>query len=98
MAEGTNRRLAAILAADVVGYSRMMATDEVGTLAALKHHRQSVFNPLVAQRNGRIIKLIGDGTLVEFSSVVDAVNCAVSVQRMQTEPGYWTKNCPTHRR
>ena len=54
----------------------MMATDEVGTLAALKHHRQFVFNPVVVQRNGRIIKLIGDGTLVEFSSVVDAVNCA----------------------
>jgi adenylate cyclase len=82
MAEGrTNRRLAAILAADVVGYSRMMATDEAGTLAALKRHREVVFGPAVAQHQGRIVKLIGDGTLVEFGSVVDAVNCALSVQR-----------------
>lgn len=85
MAEAqTNRKLAAILAADVVGYSRMMASDEAGTLAALKHHRQFVFNPAVAQHNGRVIKLIGDGTLVEFSSVVDAVNCALSVQTTTT--------------
>ncbi|MEX0851746.1 MAG: adenylate/guanylate cyclase domain-containing protein [Bauldia sp.] len=77
----TNRRLAAILAADVVGYSRMMAGDEAGTLAALKRHREIVFDPAVAQHHGRIVKLIGDGTLVEFSSVVDAINCALSVQR-----------------
>ncbi|WP_436015123.1 adenylate/guanylate cyclase domain-containing protein [Rhizobium sp. LjRoot254] len=76
----TSRRLAAILAADVVGYSRMMASDEVGTLTALKRHRELVFNPAVAQHNGRVIKLIGDGTLVEFGSVVDAVNCAIAVQ------------------
>ena len=76
-----NRRLTAILAADVVGYSRMMASDEAGTLAALKHHRQFVFNPAVARYDGRVIKLIGDGTLVEFGSVVDAVSCALSVQR-----------------
>ena len=75
------RKLAAILAADVVGYSRMMASDEAGTLDALKHHRQFVFNPAVARYEGRVIKLIGDGTLVEFSSIVDAVNCALSVQR-----------------
>jgi adenylate cyclase len=82
MAEGrTNRRLAAILAADVVGYSSMMASDEAGTLAALKRHREIVFGPAVARYNGRIVKLIGDGTLVEFGSVVDAVNCALSVQR-----------------
>ena len=82
MAEGlTNRRLAAILAADVVGYSGMVAGDEAGTLAALKRHRAIVFDPAVAQHNGRIVKLIGDGTLVEFGSVVDAVNCALAIQR-----------------
>jgi adenylate cyclase len=76
------RRLAAILAADVVGYSRMMAGDEAGTLAALKRHREVVFDPIVAQYSGRIVKLIGDGTLVEFASVVDAVNCALAIQRI----------------
>jgi adenylate cyclase len=76
-----NRKLAAILAADVVGYSRLMGADEAGTLSALKQHRQSVFDPAVAAHNGRIVKLIGDGTIVEFGSVVDAVNCALSVQR-----------------
>ena len=76
------RRLAAILAADVVGYSRMMAGDEAGTLAALKRHREVVFDPMVAQYSGRIVKLIGDGTLVEFASVVDAVNCALAIQRI----------------
>ncbi len=75
------RRLAAILAADVVGYSRMMAADETGTLAALKRHRETVFDPAVAQHNGRIVKLIGDGALVEFASVVDAVKCALAIQR-----------------
>src|SRR5262249_48007040 len=79
--ERIKRKLAAILAADVVGYSRLMASDEVGTLAALKRHRQMVFEPAVAAHHGRIVKLIGDGTIVEFASVVDAVNCALSVQR-----------------
>src|SRR5271154_3990872 len=79
--ERVNRKLAAILAADVVGYSRLMGADEAGTLAALKHHRQSIFDPAVAAHNGRIVKLIGDGTIVEFGSVVDAVKCALSVQR-----------------
>ncbi len=79
--ERVNRKLAAILAADVVGYSRLMGADEAGTLAALKHHRQAIFDPAVAAHNGRIVKLIGDGTIVEFPSVVDAVNCALSVQR-----------------
>lgn len=77
----TTRRLAAILAADVVGYSRLMGGDETGTLAALKRHREAIFNPAVERHNGRIVKLIGDGTLVEFASVVDAVNCALAVQR-----------------
>jgi adenylate cyclase len=79
--ERINRKLAAILAADVVGYSRLMAADEAGTLAALKRHREIVFDPTVASHNGRIVKLIGDGTIVEFGSVVDAVNCALFVQR-----------------
>jgi adenylate cyclase len=76
-----NRKLAAVLAADVVGYSRLMGADEVGTLAALKRHREVVFDPAIAAHNGRIVKLIGDGTLAEFGSVVDAVNCALAVQR-----------------
>ena len=79
--ERTNRKLAAILAADVVGYSRLMGADEAGTLAALKRHREAIFDPAVAAHNGRIVKLIGDGTIVEFGSVVDAVNCALLVQR-----------------
>ncbi len=79
--ERVNRKLAAILAADVVGYSRLMAADEAGTLAALKRHRETVFDPAVTVHNGRVVKLIGDGTIVEFASVVDAVNCALSVQR-----------------
>jgi adenylate cyclase len=73
--------LAAILAADVVGYSRLMGADEAGTLAALKRHREVVFDPAVAAHNGRIVKLIGDGVIAEFGSVVDAVSCALSVQR-----------------
>jgi adenylate cyclase len=78
--ERTTRRLAAILASDVAGYSRMMGADETGTLTALKRHRESAFDPAVARHNGRIVKLIGDGTLVEFASVVDAVNCALAIQ------------------
>ena len=76
-----NRKLAAILAADVVGYSRLMGADEAGTLAALKQHRETIFDPAVAAHNGRIVKLIGDGVIAEFGSVVDAVNCGLSVQR-----------------
>jgi adenylate cyclase len=84
--ERINRKLAAILAADVVGYSRLMGADESGTLGALKRHRETVFDPAVAAHNGRIVKLIGDGTIVEFGSVVDAVNCALSVQRSAGVP------------
>src|ERR1700758_135114 len=76
-----NRKLAAILVADVVGYSRLMGADEDGTLAALKKFRKTIFDPAVAAHNGRIVKLIGDGTIVEFGSVVDAVNCGLLVQR-----------------
>jgi class 3 adenylate cyclase len=75
------RRLAAILAADVVEYSRLMGTDEVGTLEALKAHRRALLDPTVAAHHGRIVKTTGDGALVEFASVVDAVRCAVVMQR-----------------
>jgi TolB-like protein/class 3 adenylate cyclase len=74
------RRLAAILAADVVGYSRLIGEDEAGTLAALKVHRQELIDPKAAQYNGRTIKLMGDGALMEFPSVVEAVAFAVEVQ------------------
>jgi adenylate cyclase len=76
----TARRLAAILAADVVGYSRLMGIDEEATLAALKSHRQELINPLIAQHQGRIVKTTGDGLLIEFASIVDAVRCAVVMQ------------------
>ena len=79
------RRLAAIFAADVVGYSRLMAQDEDATLALLKAHRAELFNPKIAEHHGRIIKVMGDGTLVEFPSVVDAVNCAVAIQTALAE-------------
>ncbi|MCZ6655050.1 MAG: adenylate/guanylate cyclase domain-containing protein [Planctomycetota bacterium] len=75
------RRLAAIFAADVVGYSRLMGEDETGTLTALKQHRAALIDPTIAEHRGRIVKLMGDGLLVEFASVVDAVECAVTVQR-----------------
>jgi len=74
------RRLAAILAADVAGYSRLMGADEVGTLAALKALRREVVDPAIAEHQGRIVKTTGDGMLVEFASTVDAVNCALGVQ------------------
>ncbi len=79
------RRLAAILAADVVGYSRLMEADEAGTLVALKALRNDLTDPLIAEYRGRIVKLMGDGALVEFSSAVDAVACAVNIQRDLTE-------------
>jgi adenylate cyclase len=84
--ERVNRKLVAILAADVVGYSRLMEADESGTLAALKQHRQTIFDPAVAAHNGRNVKLIGGGTIVEFGSVIDAVICALSVQRSDDPP------------
>ena len=79
------RRLAAILAADVVGYSRLMGADEVGTLAALKAHRREIIDPAIAANRGRIVKTTGDGVLVEFASVVDAVTCAMAVQERMAE-------------
>ena len=75
------RRLTAILAADVVGYSRLMGEDEVGTLARLKTCRRELVDPAVEEFHGRIVKLMGDGALVEFASVVDAVQCAAAIQR-----------------
>ncbi len=78
--ERVQRRLAAILAADVVGYSRLMSEDEAGTLAQLKAHRKELLEPKITEHGGHIVKLMGDGVLVEFPSVVEAVQCAVEVQ------------------
>ncbi|HMI40933.1 MAG TPA: tetratricopeptide repeat protein [Sphingomicrobium sp.] len=75
------RRLSAILAADVVGYSRLMGANEVGTLTALNGRRVEVIEPRIAEHNGRVVKLTGDGLLVEFPSVVNAVECATSIQQ-----------------
>jgi adenylate cyclase len=74
------RRLAAILAADVVGYTRLMGEDEAGTLARLEGLRAEILDPLIARHRGRVVKLMGDGFLVEFASVVDALNCALAWQ------------------
>ncbi len=78
--ERAQRRLAAIMAADVVGYSALMGADETGTLAALKQHHAGLIDPAIAGHRGRIVKLMGDGVLAEFASVVDAVECAVGIQ------------------
>ena len=79
------RRLAAILAADVAGYSRLMGADEEGTLERLKALRRELVDPKIAEHHGRIVKTTGDGMLVEFASVVDAVRCAVAVQQAMPE-------------
>jgi adenylate cyclase len=79
--ERLQRRLAAILAADVVGYSRLMGIDEAGTLARLKALRRNLIDPQIAAHSGRIVKLMGDGVLVEFGSAVDAVACAIAIQK-----------------
>jgi adenylate cyclase len=83
--EPVGRHLAAILAADVAGYTRLMGEDEEGTLAGLRAWRQQIADPHIRERNGRIIKFTGDGFLVEFQSVVDAVRCAVEMQRGMAE-------------
>ena len=83
--EHVDRKLAAILAADVVGYSRLMGADEVGTLRALKAVRKDHVDPAIAAYGGRIVKTTGDGLLVDFPSVVDAVACAVTFQRKTIE-------------
>ena len=74
------RRMAAILAADVVGYSRLMGANEVATLATLRVHRRELIDPKIAEHDGRIVKLTGDGMLVEFPSIVNAVTCAAEIQ------------------
>ena len=79
------RRWAAVLAADIAGYSRLIGADEEGTLAALKALRRELVDPMIAEHRGRIVKTTGDGMLVEFASVVDAVRCAVEVQRAAAE-------------
>ena len=79
------RRLAAILAADVAGYSRLIGADEEGTLASLKAVRVEVIDPAVAPQNGRIVKTTGDGLLIEFVSTIDALRCAGAIQARMTE-------------
>jgi adenylate cyclase len=83
--ERVERRLAAILAADVAGYSRLMGQDEAGTLGRLRAHRRELIDPKIAEHKGRIVKTTGDGILIEFPSVVEAVACAVAVQRGMAE-------------
>ena len=87
-----NRKLAAILAADVVGYSRLASADEDRTLARLRTLRSDLIDPTIAVHNGRVIKRTGDGALVEFRSVVDAVRCAVEVQNGMAERMIRTTN------
>src|SRR6202171_135902 len=83
--ERVERRLAAVLAADVAGYSRLMGGDEEGTLARLKAVRKALVDPTIASHRGRIVKTTGDGVLIEFASAVDAVRSAVEVQRSVAE-------------
>jgi adenylate cyclase len=83
--ERAERRLAAVLAADVAGYSLLMGSDEEGTLARLKAVRKDLVDPTLAKRRGRIVKTTGDGMLVEFASAVDAVRSAIEVQRRMAE-------------
>jgi adenylate cyclase len=80
----TTRRLAAILAADIAGYSRLMGADEVGTVEDLREHRVAA-DPLIAQHGGRIVKTTGDGVLIEFGSVVGALEYALGLQRLAAE-------------
>ncbi len=80
MSEEPQRRLAAIVSVDVAGYSRLMGANEEGTLAALKAHRRELVDPKVAEHRGRIVKSTGDGVLLEFASVLDAVRCCIEVQ------------------
>jgi adenylate cyclase len=84
MKQPVERRLAAILAADVAGYSRLMGLDEAGTAQALREHRAAA-DPLIAQHGGRIVKTTGDGILIEFGSVVGAVQCAIGLQKLAVE-------------
>lgn len=92
-ADHAERRLVAILAADIVGYSRLVEADEAGTLAAIRSLRSNVTDPLLAEYHGRIVKLMGDGAIMEFGSVVDAVACATALQR-----GVTPNRQPKHRK
>src|ERR1019366_2987940 len=83
--ERMERRLAAVLAMDVAGYSRLMGVDEEGTLARLKAVRKALVDPTIASHRGRIVKTTGDGMLIEFASAVDAARCAIEVQRVMAE-------------
>ena len=83
--ERVQRRLTAILAADIAGYSRLMGADEEGTLAQLKAHRHALLDPKIEEHQGRIVKTTGDGMLAEFASVVDALRCAIEIQRGMLE-------------
>src|SRR4030095_11957272 len=83
--ERVDRRLAAIFAGDIAGYGRLMGSDEEGTLRRLKAHRKELVDPKIAEYRGRTVKTTGDGMLVEFVSVVDAVRCAVDIQRGMLE-------------
>src|SRR5438128_8745966 len=87
MAEASpvQRKLAAILAADIAGYSRLMGADEEGTLARLKALRVELIDPVIAEHRGRTVKTTGDGMLVEFASVVDAMRCAIAMQGAMSE-------------
>ncbi len=85
MAKNVQRRLAAILAADVVGYSRLIVEDEAGTLEALRAHREKLIEPKIAEHEGRVVKLMGDGLLAEFPSAVEAVQCAIEIQHTMVE-------------
>ena len=89
------RRLAAILAADVAGFSRLMGADEEGTLATLKALRNELIDPKIAEHHGRIVKTTGDGALVEFGSAVDAARCAIDIQHAMAEQN---TNIPEERR
>ena len=91
--ERINRKLAAILAADVVGYSRLMGADEAGTLAALKRHREAIFDPAVAAHNGRIVKLIGDGPMLDrpggIGGAMSRSDVAEPLNSKQKPAGTW---------
>ena len=93
--EGSTRKLAAILATDVVGYSRLMSIDEAGTLARMTAHLDEIFKPAIAEHQGHVVKTTGDGLLAEFSSAVEAVECAVQIQILMAER---CKNEPEDRR
>jgi class 3 adenylate cyclase len=95
--ERVRRRLAAILAADVVGYSRLMEDDERGTLAALKARRRDVVDPLLMQYEGRVVKVMGDGVLVEFASAVDATRFAIDLQTRFAEANHGLPENPPPR-